>query len=182
MMRVAYWLAVVTTIAVITHIGMILYLPRVEMSRKIERAAAGEGFNAWTVVRENPQEVLGYDGGDAVYAFCPFDLTEGQLVVDAFMPAGLWSLSIYSARGNSVYAVNSRQAGVDNFQLTVRKAPGLISQIVGDADANAIKDGWQVETAEDRGMVVVWATVPEPYERPSVEADLARSSCRIANE
>jgi uncharacterized membrane protein len=97
---------------------------------------------------------------------------------DALMPATLWSLTIYSAHGNNLYSVNSRKP-VDNFQIGVKKAPDF-TQITADAENGPINDGWQVETSEDRGLIVVWAAISEPFQRSAIEKDLARSTCRIA--
>jgi len=182
MMRFVYWVIVTAFIAGLVHVGLVLVRPRAEMAGRIEVAAASKGMNALVVATGEAERVLGYRAGDAAYAFCPFDLSGGRLVFDALMPSTLWTLTIYSARGQSVYSVNSRQAGVDNFQISVRKAPDLLTQLTADPEAGTINDGWQVETSENKGLIVVWAEVPEDYQRASIEKDLARSSCALASK
>lgn len=179
MIRFLYWILAGVLVAAIVHIGVVLFLPRQEMNGMIAMAAAANGVNALTVDGPETESILGYQAGDSVYAFCPFDLGGGKLVLDALMPATLWSLTIYSQRGDSVYAVNSRQAGVDNFQISVRKADSLLAQITDDVESGGINDGWQVRTAEDSGLIVIWAAVAEPFQRAAIAKDLARSSCRI---
>jgi uncharacterized membrane protein len=178
MMRLIYWMAVTACVALIVHIGVVIFLPRQEMSRRIDVAAARNGINALTVWGPDAQAVLGYHPGDAVYAFCPFDLRDGRLIFDALMPATKWTVTIYSARGGVLYAVNSRQAGVDNFQLSVRRAPDFLTQITAEADSG-INDGWQVSATEDRGLIVVWAAAQEPFQRSAIAKDLARSRCSL---
>jgi uncharacterized membrane protein len=180
MSRILYWALTVLCIAVAVHVGLVIFWPRHEMNQRIDLASATNGVNALTVGGPNAGSILGYHAGDAAYAFCPFDLKDGKLVFDALMPATLWSLTIYSAHGNNLYSVNSRQAGVDNFQIGVKKAPDFLTQITADAENGPINDGWQVETSEDRGLIVVWAAISEPFQRSAIEKDLARSTCRIA--
>jgi uncharacterized membrane protein len=177
MSRLLYWLFAVLLVAVIVHISLVIFLPRREMAARIESASAVKGINALTVADKDAASILGYSAGESVYAFCPFDLKNGDLVLDALMPATLWALTIYSARGTNVYSVNNRQAGVDNFQISVRKAPDFLTQVTADVDKGAINDGWQVETNEDRGLIVLWAAVSESFQRGAIEKDMARSSC-----
>ncbi len=179
MSRLLYWAFSILLVAVVVHTAMVLFLPRKEMQERIALAAANMGMNKLTVGGPDVSRILGYHEGDAAYAFCPFDISKGKLVFDALMPAALWSLTIYSSRGNNVYTVNSRQAGVDNFQISVRKAADLLTQLTADVESGPINDGWQVRTSEDRGLVVVWTAIAEPFQRVAIEKDLSRSTCSI---
>jgi uncharacterized membrane protein len=179
-MRLVYWSLAAIVLAAAIHIGLVLYTPRQEMSERIARAASAEGMNSFRVAGTEARDVLGYNGGGGVYGFCPFDLSQGKLVLDANLPSTLWALTIYSARGNHVYSVNSRQAGVDSFQLSVKQPPDLVTQITTDTETGALNDGWQVETAERKGLIVVWAMVDGEFKRAAIEKEMARTRCSIA--
>jgi uncharacterized membrane protein len=179
MIRLLYWSIAAVLVAIAVHIGLVIFMPRQEMSERLALAAGGSTMNALTVKSDGAREILGYHPGDSVYAFCPFDLQGGQLVFDALMPATLWAITIYSGRGETLYSVNSRQAGVDNFQISVNKAPDFLTQVTSDVDTGEINDGWQVKTSQDKGLIVVWAATSEPFQRSSVAKDLARSRCYL---
>jgi uncharacterized membrane protein len=182
MSRLLYWVFATLLIAVIVHVSLVIFVPRRDMGQRIALASEAKGVNALIVGGPESGAILGYHAGDAAYAFCPFDLAKGKLVFDAVMPATLWSLTIYSARGENVYSVNSRQAGVDTFQISVKRAPDFLTQITADVESGEINDGWQVQTSEDRGLIVVWAAIAESFQRSAVEKELNRSKCYIVAE
>src|SRR5262245_66259425 len=77
------------------------------------------------VLLDAPEQMrlLGETEREAVSAKCLFDISNGELSVVAEMPDTFWSLTIYSDKGADLYTINDRQAGTNNFKLTVKSAP-----------------------------------------------------------
>lgn len=181
-MRSPLFLAAVAIVfGVIAHISYVLFYPAIEMRRNL-------GPDIRRIQSETPvllqpasaEHVIGGSANDAVVAVCPFDLNDGSLVVDAAMPSGLWSLTVYGESGHDLYAVTDRQAGTDRFQLTIKRAPGWIDLLrAGGGEGADINDGWSVELDTRRGFAVFWAALDPREMRDSITATLAKSTCRV---
>lgn len=161
---------VVLIAATIAHLGYVLFFPAFTMQRLI----AGDTLRT----EGGHPAVVAANGSDEVVAMCRFDLDEGSLGIDATMPDGLWSLTVYGADGADLYAVNDRQAGTDRFKLTVKKAPGWIDLLRGGSDSADVNDGWSVEVDTRKGLAVFWAALDDKAMRDSVAKTLTASTCR----
>jgi uncharacterized membrane protein len=57
---------------------------------------------------------------DLLYSACPFDLTNGPLFVTAAVPANTyWSVSVFDADTNNIFALNDKQTKGNFVQLLV---------------------------------------------------------------
>lgn len=160
--------------AIIAHLSYVLFFPAFAMGRLI-------GGDMLRTQSDRPA-VLEETGTDEVIAMCPFDLDRGSLALDASMPDGLWSLTVYGAGGADLYAVNDRQAGTDRFKLTVKKAPGWLELLKSAGEGADVNDGWSVEVDTSRGLAVFWAALDDKAMRGTVAKTLAASSCRVEAE
>lgn len=177
-----YWLAVALLIGAVAHLSYVLIAPSFAMQRLMGDEPAGTQVNRLVLLDAAEQmRLLGETESEAVSAKCIFDISGGELSVAADMPDTFWSLTLYSAKGADLYTINDRQAGIDRFKLTVKKAPGLTDILGSDQaeTARALSDGWSVEIPEPHGIAVFWIALDYPEQRKMFSDILARSSCGL---
>lgn len=177
-----FWIVGMLLLAVIIHLSYTLFGPRVAMGG-IEAQAAqfAGGFNRMAVL--DPQEqaaLLEGTGPASVTAVCAYDLSQGDVTLRARMGSGPWTLTLHSARGINIYALNDAQAGAEQVTVTIKRISNLAALFGGDEEAGAINDGWRVETAETRGLAVLWTPLADAALKARIEADLRASSCATA--
>lgn len=111
-------------IAIVVHLGIVFATPRVLMNIAMERIAHGR-FNQWgfgdrvtpasrTIVRPSP---------DFAYSACPYDLSQGPVMLHVAPWDQYWSLSIYADNSDNFYTLNDRETqGVGDVALIKRGA------------------------------------------------------------
>ncbi|WP_162918558.1 hypothetical protein [Taklimakanibacter deserti] len=180
-----FWLAVAFFIGAVSHLSYVLIAPSFAMQRLIGTGQADTPVNRF-VLLDAPEQMrlLGEAEGEAVSAKCLFDISKGELLVTAEMPDTFWSLTLYSDKGADLYTINDRQAGIDRFKLTVKRAPGIIDLLRGDQSetTRALSDGWSVEIPEPTGIAVFWMALDYPEQRKLFTDILSRSSCALTPE
>jgi uncharacterized membrane protein len=167
------WIAGALLIAAIVHVASLLLLPRLIMLRTMSvmtRSASANtvlhpprsGARSRTVVRPSP---------DLLYSICVYDLraAEGAVRVSIHdMPDTYWSVSVFDADTNNVYALNDRQAktGAADFLL---------------AESGTLANDERlpvVTTPTNRGIVLLRILVSD--DARTAELDAARRNARCA--
>lgn len=176
-------LAVALLIGAVAHLSYVLIAPSFAMQRLMGDVPAEQQVNRLVLLDAAEQmRLLGETEIEAVSAKCIFDISKGPLLISADMPDTFWSLTVYSDKGADLYTINDRQAGSDQFKLTVKRAPSLVD-ILGSSEqaetARALSDGWSVEIAEPHGLAVFWVALDYPEQRKLFMNVLARSSCGL---
>jgi uncharacterized membrane protein len=112
---------------------------------------------------------------DARYAVCLFDLRNGPVAVAATLPEAGWSVAIYTARGDGLYAV----PGVDEREtrLSLVLVPAGDRFIGQTREARTGVVGPQIESAAETGIVVVRAPQDGVAFASRVEAVLRTANC-----
>jgi len=184
MIRIISWLLSAALFAVVTHIAYVMFVPQFEMRQIISDSAAAAGINRFAVLDAGQQQLILKERADAAVAgLCAYDLSDGMLVFDADFPEAMWSFAIYSDSGKDTYAINEAQAGTSRFRLTVKRSPGLLGMLWGEAgEARAIDDGWTVTTPSDRGLAIVWVALDDRNLRNSYAEMMKKSACHIEPE
>lgn len=174
-----FWMAVASLIAAVSHLSYVLIAPSFAMHRLM----GGEAIQVNHFVLLEPAEqirLLGETASEAISGKCLFDISSGELSVAAEMPDTFWSLTLYSDRGTDLYTINDRQAGIDAFKLTVKRAPGILDLLSRDqSESRARGDGWSVEIPEPSGIAVFWVALDYPEQRKLFTDILSRSSCTL---
>lgn len=182
MRNTLFWIAVALLIGAIAHLSYVLIAPSFAMQRLMGGSEENPQVNRF-VLLDVPEQMrlLGETGSEAVSGKCLFDIGNGELSVAAEMPDTFWSLTLYSSKGADLYTINDRQAGIDKFKLTVKRAPGIMDLLSGDQSetSRAFSDGWSVEIAEPKGIAVFWISLEYPEQRKLFTDILARSSCTL---
>jgi uncharacterized membrane protein len=162
-------------VAVAAHFAIVHAIPRVLMDAAIERLSGGR-YNSWrfadrvtehsrTIVRPSP---------DFAYSACPYDLSEGPIVIVAAPWDSYWSLSLYAANSDNYHVVDDREAR-NGVEITLIRRGAARPE-----DATLV-----VESPSRRGIALIRRLAPtlNDYNRASVAArdDICATLGSLAN-
>jgi uncharacterized membrane protein len=112
------WVAATIVIAVLAHMASLHVLPRIIMHVAMHRMGAVNTIHHQPRVTADSRGVV-LPSPDLLYSACPFDLKDGPLLVTAPVPQGTyWSVSVFDANTNNIFAMNDRQAK-ENVALVI---------------------------------------------------------------
>jgi uncharacterized membrane protein len=179
----SFWIVSGVVLAVVVHLSYVLVGARFALQDMISSEAQAAPSGQFILLAPEEQlQLLGESRDDAVAGRCLFDLNGGSLAIDAAMPNGFWSLTIYTQSGEEVYSINDRQAGTNRFKLNVARKPSLLSFFTSNDPPDtkpSENEGWSAEISADRGFAIFWAALDQPQLRPSVARELERSTCTV---
>ncbi|HTT98942.1 MAG TPA: DUF1254 domain-containing protein [Rhizomicrobium sp.] len=164
-------LALVTAFAV--HLASVALIPRAIMIVALHKMSSLHGYNTMThspratsasraVVRPSP---------DLLYSACPFDLDQagGMLHVHTEgMPNTYWSVSIFDAQTDNIFALNDRDAhggGID-FILKRSNTPPLRD-----------KTKLALETPTPRGLILIRTLIDDDRHLAAIDAARRHAAC-----
>lgn len=178
MRELLFWTVAVLLLAGAVHLGYVLIVPQYEMQARIDalRRLAGEG-TLTVLSREDSVRLMGPEGRWLVHALCIYDLADGPMAVSAAIPNAYWSMAIFSARGETFYSLNDRQAGIEQVDLMIRQPSAPAPE---DEEEELVQDSdvFTVRAPDQVGVVVMRALAGEAAEYERTAGVLARSSCR----
>ena len=181
-MRKLFWLAAAFFSATSVHAAFVLAVPSFTLERTIARISADTGSNSFFILPADEQSRLfpAYSPLSVVGA-CAFDVSQGPVDLTANMAPGFWTLTIYSSTGDVIYSLNDAQAGTAQFTVSLKQAPGIWEMLNQSTQLDAATaTGWNVGTADPKGLAVLWQPVAEPALRPLTVRNLGRASCGAA--
>ena len=177
-MRNLYWLIAAFALAVTVHIGSVLFAPGFLFDRNLDRLTDGVPDNTFFVLpREAQSKIFPEYPPGTVFGLCRFNLTSGPITLDANLPDGFWTLTVYSRFGKTLYTVNDEQSGVDQFSLQLAMAPGILDQFSAKEEDPVASSGWKVLSSDARGFALFWVPSIDQAMRESLTETLSKSSC-----
>jgi uncharacterized membrane protein len=178
-MRNLYWLIVAVVLAVAVHTGTVLFAPGYLFDRNLDLLAQDVPDNKFFILPRAAQSKIfpEYPSG-TVFGVCRFNLAGGPVELDANLPNGLWTLTVYSQFGRTLYTVTDEQSGIDKFSLKLARAPSIFDVFsLKDDDSLVETSGWQVLSPDDRGFALFWVPALDQAMRQGLMDTLAKSSC-----
>ena len=139
------------------------------MEAAVRRISARTGFNrmAYGNLSTPTNQPIVRPSPDLAYSTCPFDLSEGPLLVTVVPVAGRYSsLSVFDARTDVVFVHNDIQARERPFKIAIARS------------GQEVPEG--VETIRvdyDRGIALIRLLLADPKEIAQLEAVRRQSSC-----
>jgi uncharacterized membrane protein len=113
------WSLATLVIAVLAHMASMHFAPRFIMHVAMHRMGAVNTMHHQGRVSADSRGVV-RPSPDLLYSACPFDLTHGPLLVTAPVPQGTyWSVSVFDADTNNVFALNDGQVKSKTISLVV---------------------------------------------------------------
>jgi uncharacterized membrane protein len=178
-----FWPIAAVFLAITVHAAFVLMVPSFALERNVARISNKAGPNAFFVLPPEEQSRLfpTYPRFSVIGA-CAFDVSTSKVNLSANMPAGYWTLTIYSSSGEVIYALNDTQSGTGNFTVSLSKAPGLLEMLTqtGQDDVRNTT-GWTVSAIDPKGIAVLWQPVPDPGQRAGVVRAFETSTCTAAS-
>ena len=177
-----FWCIIALLVAVIAHVSCVLFVPRLVFQRQLRIATDDKPFNTFFIADPAKQTLLiPAATSKSVVGICKFDLSGGNVELNAKLPRSYWTLSIYAQSGRQVYALNDVQAGTSDFKVELSKTKTFFQQLLGNnrsEDAIQIETlGWHAETSETRGIAVIWIPLADELMRPQIVATMEGSTC-----
>lgn len=98
-------------VAVVTHLAIVNAAPHLMMDVALKRLSHGQ-FNAWRVAeRVTPlSRQIVRPSPDFAYAACPYDLSDGPVLIAAAPWDAYWSLSFYAGNSDNFFVIDDREA------------------------------------------------------------------------
>lgn len=177
-----FWLLTATILAVIAHVGYVLFLPSRSFSAAIDVALGDAPANNFAILDPAAQlRLLPYASNDNIIGICKFDLSPGPVRFAAQLPEGFWNFAVYTSGGEQVYAINDAQADTNSFNVELSRDGGLLAQVLNSTDdaVDVTGDdiGWRIALTEKQGLAVLWVAVADPLLRKEAESVIKQSRC-----
>ena len=180
MIRWALWIVAGVLLGGIVHLVTVLILPRTATQDAYARFAAFAPFNAIAAVpRPAPQAMtLPFMDPAFAVAVCRYDLGESPMKLRVPVQAAYTSVSFYTRRGVSYYAINDRAAGRRVIELELMTAEQQ-SQLPDDEEVTAA-DRLIVVSPTVTGLILVRALAAEPSQMVQARNALSVARCERA--
>lgn len=167
------WLFPLLLGAVLAFVGYHVALaqfPRVLMELATHRIAKGVGYNRMVAVplATDKARAIVRPSPDLAYSSCPFDLSNGPVLVDIEpVPALYWSLSIFDSRTDVAYVRNNIDAGNQPIRVAIAQ-PG-----------QPVPDGMTaVRVNGTTGIALLRILAPDRTRFGAIDAARKKSSCK----
>jgi len=173
----AYWGVLTAVLAVVVHLGFVLFQPLADTKRRIgDFEAFGPVNQIFQIPNITPKSTtLAHASPDISYAFCRFDLTNQPIIITAKIPDSYWSISMYSEKSDNFYVINNVQAGQSELLL-------LLAKVDPDADPSGEildipENTILISAPSSSGLVVLRAAIPDKSSAEAVRHFLKQSRC-----
>lgn len=178
-----FWVVIAVLVGIVTHVTYVLFLPGYMFARSLSEAKTGQPYNQFFIADPLKQTgLLPSATSKSIVGLCKFDLSNGPIALQAKLPHSYWTFAVYSQSGRQVYALNDVQAGTSEFKVELSKTKSILEQLFGNGRAEDLTQtenlGWHAETAESRGVAVIWIPISDELMRPQIEASMKQSSCQ----
>jgi uncharacterized membrane protein len=155
------------------YLASVAAIPRVIMTIALHRMSSGRGYNTMThapratsasraVVRPSP---------DLLYSACPFDLDAagGMLRVHAeAMPHTYWSVSMFDAQTDNIFALNDRHARDGGIDFILKRSN---TKPLGDRSKLVL------ETETARGLILFRTLIDDERNFAAIDAARRHAAC-----
>jgi uncharacterized membrane protein len=113
------WGVFTLVVAALVHIGVVLYLPNIAMSKLASALEARGDVNAIQHAPRPDETSRGVvkPSPDLVYSICPYDVSVGPIRLTSPVPDTYWSLSAFANDTENFLVINDVQAGANRVDL-----------------------------------------------------------------
>jgi uncharacterized membrane protein len=130
--RNGIYFAAAIVVALFVHAATVFMLPHFIMAQTMRKIVRDGVYNVVRHVAraDEHSRVVVRPSPDLLYSICPFDLSKGDLRVQAQVPPGTyWSVSVFDADTNNIFVENDRQArsGTVDFGIFAKSADPHVS-------------------------------------------------------
>lgn len=182
------WLYIVLALGVAfaVHVASVAFLPQLIMTRALAKMSGLNGYNTMThtaratsasraVVRPSP---------DLLYSVCPFDLGKGDtlLVSVTGMPKSYWSISVFDAETNNIFALNNSAVPSGSADVAIQQPlpPGSLSKTMPPPHPD--DRSWyfaHVTTPTARGLVLIRTLIVDDKSLAAIDRARRTATCGL---
>ena len=178
-----FWVMIAILVGIVSHVSYVLFTPSFMFARDLNSITNGQPYNEFFVADPKTQTaLLPAATSMSIIGMCKFDLSQGPIELQAKLPRSYWTFSVYAQSGRQVYALNDVQAGTSEFKVELSKSKSFLQQLTSTGNPDVLTQtenlGWHAETAEPRGIAVIWIPISDELMRPQIEAAMKGSSCK----
>lgn len=176
-LRWLLWLIAGVLLGGIVHLVTMLVLPRTASHDAYARLTPIAPVNTVAPIPPPTAQnaMLPFMDPAFAAAVCRYDLSDGPIKLTAPVSAAYTSVSFYTRRGISYYAINDRAAGRRTIELDLMTTAQR-NALPEDEDITAA-DRLIVESPTQTGLIVLRALAPEPSLMPVAHGALAAAKC-----
>ncbi len=178
MMSRLFWPGIAFLVAVIAHTAYVLYMPRLDMQERLDvLARLSQPVGAFRVLQGRETALLArMPLRHMLYGACVIEPARGQVEMIAHLPAGYWSLTVYSDSGDVIYTLNDRHVDADRLIVIFRMRKDTPS---GLPEVPRLREGkLVVPLGSKRALAVLRTYVDVPGLRERILRTFASSTCR----
>ncbi len=178
MMSRLFWPGVAFLVAIIAHIAYVLYMPRLDMRERLDALSRlSQPAGAFHVLQGRETALLArMPLRHMLHGVCVIEPARGRVEMIARVPAGYWSLTVYSDSGDVIYTLNDRHVDADSLSVIFRMRRETPS---GLPEVPRLREGkLVVPLASERALAVLRTYVDVPGLRRRIFRAFASSTCR----
>jgi len=122
MMSRLFWPGVAFLVAIIAHVAYVLYMPRLDMRERLDALSRlSHPAGAFRVLQGRETALLArMPLRHMLHGVCVIEPARGRVEMIARVPAGYWSLTVYSDSGDVIYTLNDRHVDADSLNVIFR--------------------------------------------------------------
>lgn len=172
-----FWLTIGILVALLTHVGMLLWMPRMEM-RRLLTLAEMRGVNVFFPLDQVAQD-------RRIEGACLLRPGDGWVDLQIDLPRAPWVITVYHPAGHVIYMLDRLHAPAE--KVTLRFSRATQGKDGGDAAADderrIVLPGVQGTVMEaplhtERALAVVRAHAPWPGQEARLQRDMGRLRCK----
>lgn len=176
------WSLATLMIAVLAHMASMHFAPRFIMHIAMSRMGALNTMHHQRRVTAESRGVV-RPSPDLLYSACPFDLTNGPLLVTAPVPQGTyWSVSVFDADTNNIFALNDKQANGKGVRLTIEDANPNPPYGTKGAYVYAISLDHSVKSPTKHGLVLFRTLISNEKDFATLDAVRRQANCKLLTQ
>lgn len=175
------WGLATLAIAVGVHMASVHFLPHFIMHQAMARMGAVNAIHHQPRVTAESRGVV-RPSPDLLYSACPFDLKDGPLLVTAPVPQETyWSVSVFDANTNNIFALNDKQTKENNVTLLI-SGPQRANGIQWHRLFNAAGEAHSVASPTMRGLVLFRTLISNEKDFAMLDAVRRQATCALLNK
>jgi len=156
-MRVSWFTIAAAVVAGgVIHIAAVLSVPYLAREDAWGRLARFSSVNQLYLMPPGAPRLvpLPLAAPDMAYAFCRFDLTDGNVVFESTVPSPLWSAAMHNRRGENFYVITGADIQRDDIRMLVVPRARLAEEASAEISARG-EEQVIVISPEMQGIITV---------------------------
>jgi uncharacterized membrane protein len=176
-MRWAAWIAAGLVCGAILHIAAVFGVPFLASRDSWRSLSASYPGNTLTFA-EPGKPAPAFTPADVVQAYCPFDISSGNLILTMPLAEPSWSLAISTRAGENFYAVTGADARAPEARILLIPR----DRLPDEASTERSEEGGEqtiVVSSDPRGLVVMRAPLRGESFRAQTVKTLKKARCEL---